>query len=191
MAHRGVLLVLASGALVASVGLAGCSKNDSTSTSTSAGAGGAAVSTTTPSSSATSTTSGAGSSSTTKGSTTGSVATNTVNVVLGDTTGLNGPMTMTVAPDSAKAGKVTFVVKNSGTITHEMVVLQLTGNQTYNSLPVTDDKVSEDASKGETGDVEAGQTKTIELNLDAGKYALICNVEKHYAMGMRAAFTVT
>ena len=166
--------------VLGATGLSSCSKSDTASTTTSAGAaGGAAVTTKAPSSSAPS------------GGATGSVPAGTVNVVVGDTNGLNGAMTMTVAPDSAKAGKVTFVVKNTGTITHEMVVLQLSGSQTYDKLPVTADKVSEDTSKGETGDVAAGETKTIELNLDAGKYALVCNVEKHYAMGMRAGFTVT
>ena len=50
--------------------------------------------------------------------------TTTVNVTLGDTNGLAGPMTLTVSPATAPAGDVTFVVKNTGTIEHEAVVLK-------------------------------------------------------------------
>ncbi len=172
--------MLAALSLIAVAGLAGCSKTEESTTS----GGGATVSTTAKS---TATTAAA------TGTTKAGAGANTVSVDVGDTNGLNGMMTMTTDPNpaTAKAGKVTFVVKNSGTITHEMVVLQLEPGQTWNNLPVTADKVSEDTSKGETGDVAPGETKTIELNLDAGSYALVCNIEKHYAMGMRAPLTVT
>ena len=165
-----VLMFLGVGAV-----LAGCSSTTTSSTSTTT-AGGGVSATTAPATSP-------------SGST--PAAANSISVTLNDTNGLNGPMTMVVSPTTAKAGQVTFTVTNKGTITHEMVVLKLEANQTWNSLTVTADKVSEDGSKGETGDVAAGETKTVQLNLDAGNYALVCNVEKHYAMGMRSPFTVT
>ena len=127
-----VLMLLGVGAV-----LAGCSSTTSTSTSTTTSGGGVSA-TTAPATSP-------------SGST--PAAANTIAVTLNDTNGLNGPMTMVVAPTSAKAGEVTFTVTNKGTITHEMVVLQLEANQTWNGLTVTGDKVSEDGSKGETGDV--------------------------------------
>jgi uncharacterized cupredoxin-like copper-binding protein len=39
--------------------------------------------------------------------------------------------------------------------------------------------------------VDVGKTKSVTLDLKAGSYVLVCNIEKHYAMGMRAAFTVS
>lgn len=120
----------------------------------------------------------------------GAAAAGAVNVQLGDTQGVNGPETLVLSAPTAKAGKVTFVVKNTGTIDHEMVALKT--DTAFDQLTVTDDKVSEDTSVGETGDpaLKPGETRTITLDMAAGKYALVCNIAKHYAKGMRAAFTV-
>jgi uncharacterized cupredoxin-like copper-binding protein len=117
------------------------------------------------------------------------VKTTTVTVVVGDTAGLNGPMTMTVTPESAPAGKVKFKVQNQGTIIHEMVVLKATAP--FDQLPVTNDKVSEAKKVGEVSSIGKGKTKSKTLKLKAGSYALVCNVAKHYGLGMRAGFTVT
>ena len=120
-----------------------------------------------------------------------SKAVTTVTVEVGDTSGVNGPMTMTVTPVSAPAGKVKFTVTNNGTILHEMVVLKT--NTAYDALPVNPKthKVSEAKSVGEIGNVPKGKTKSKTLTLKKGKYVLVCNIAKHYDMGMRAAFTVT
>jgi uncharacterized cupredoxin-like copper-binding protein len=115
--------------------------------------------------------------------------TTTVNVVVSDTAGVNGPMTMTVTPESAPAGKVKFTVQNQGTIIHEMVVLKAT--TAFDQLPVTNDKVKETKSVGEIGSIGKGKTKSKTLKLKAGSYALVCNIAKHYGLGMRAGFTVT
>ena len=119
----------------------------------------------------------------------------TVQVVVGDTKGLDGPMTMTVTPGSVAAGDVTFTVKNTGTIDHEVVVLKT--DTAYDKLEVgktEPDKVDESASVGETGDpaLKPGETRSFTVKaMNAGKYVLVCNIAKHYAMGMRAPFTVT
>ena len=127
-----------------------------------------------------------------------------VEVTVGDAKGLDGPMTMVPTPASVPAGNVTFKVKNTGTIDHEMIVLKT--DTAFDQLPVVDagdppaavttgaDKVDEATSVGETGDpnVKPGETRTFTLkDLAAGKYVLVCNIAKHYGMGMRAAFTVT
>ena len=124
-----------------------------------------------------------------------------VNVTLSDTQGLQGPMTLTVAPASVKAGTVKFVVKNAGTIVHEMIVLKST--TPFDQLPIVDagdppahvatgaNKVDEGTSVGETGNVATGKTKSVTLKLKAGTYVLVCNIAQHYGLGMRAAFTVT
>jgi uncharacterized cupredoxin-like copper-binding protein len=113
-------------------------------------------------------------------------------------------MTLVAAPATAKAGDVTFVVKNTGTVAHEMVVLKT--DTPFDKLPVVDsgdppapvatgaDKVDEAANVAETGDpnLEPGDTRTFTATgLTAGKYVLVCNIAKHYGLGMRAAFTVT
>ena len=105
---------------------------------------------------------------------------------------------------SAPAGDVTFVVKNSGGIDHEMIVLKT--DTPFNKLPIADagdppapvktgaDKVDEGTNVGETGDpnLKPGQTRTFTIkHLAAGRYVLLCNLAKHYGLGMRAAFTVT
>lgn len=120
-----------------------------------------------------------------------SKASTTVTVELGDTTGVTGAMTMTVTPDTAPAGKVKFVVTNNGTILHEMVVLKT--NTAFDAMPVNSktNRVSEAKSAGEVGNVPKGKTKSVTLKLKKGKYVLVCNIAKHYNMGMRAAFTVT
>ncbi len=124
------------------------------------------------------------------GVSTGSVAKGTpVAVELGDTVGTDGPETMTVSPATVPAGKVTFTAKNTGTIKHEMVVLKT--DTPYDQLTVTNGRVSEKDSVGEIGEFGAGKTASVTLDLEAGNYVLVCNIKDHYAMGMRAAFTVT
>ena len=118
-------------------------------------------------------------------------AATTVVVTVGDTTGLAGPMTLTAAPDTAPAGKVTFKVTNNGTILHEMVVLKLKAGTTYDQLKVNSkNEVSESTTVGEVGNVPKGKTKSVTLKLKKGNYVLVCNIAKHYMLGMRAAFTV-
>jgi len=110
-------------------------------------------------------------------------------IVVGDTAGTKAPMTMTVAPTSAPAGKITFTVKNEGTVIHEMVVLKT--DVAYDQIPVAKNKISESTAVGEVADIGKGKTKSGTMKLKAGNYVLVCNISKHYGLGMRAAFTVT
>lgn len=155
--------VLAAGAFSIAA-FAGCS-SDSKTTSTTAGAAG--------------------------GVTVPTAATGTpVAVAAGDKT--DTEQFLTAVPDSVKAGPVTFTLTNTGTSKkHEMVVLK--SDAAIDSLAVdpATNRVSEDASVGEVGETDPGKTGTVTLDLKPGKYILVCNVEKHYAQGMRAAFTVT
>jgi uncharacterized cupredoxin-like copper-binding protein len=127
----------------------------------------------------------------------------TVNVTLGDTNGLAGPMTLTASPATAPAGDVTFVVKNTGTIDHEAIVLKT--NVAFDKLPITyggdppapvttgADKVGEDTNIGETGDpnLKPGDTRTFTIkNMAAGHYDIVCNLAAHYGKGMRAPLTI-
>ena len=111
-----------------------------------------------------------------------------VAVVAADTSATT--QTLTADPISVAAGKVTFTFENTGTKQHEMIVLKT--DEAADALVVgADDKVSEDASVGEIAETDAGKTVTKTFDLPAGKYLLVCNIAKHYAQGMRVAFTVT
>jgi uncharacterized cupredoxin-like copper-binding protein len=126
-----------------------------------------------------------------------------VDIVISDTRGLAGPMTVVTFESSVKAGDVTFTVKNLGTIEHELVVLKT--NIAFDKLPIADagdppapvksgaDKVSEDANIGETGDpnLKPGDTRVFVIKkMVPGKYVLVCNIARHYGLGMTAPFTV-
>ncbi len=165
------------------VAVTGCSSSSKSSSSTSSSTGGG-VSVTTPTTVAPS---------------------KTINIVVSDTSGLTGPMTLVATPNVALAGDVTFTVKNTGTIDHEVIVLKLAAGQTAAQLPVVDggdppapvttgaDKVDETASVGETGDpnLKPGESRTFIVKaMTAGSYALVCNIAKHYQMGMFAPLTV-
>ncbi|MEA2478846.1 MAG: hypothetical protein QOJ07_768 [Thermoleophilaceae bacterium] len=87
----------------------------------------------------------------------------------------------------APAGNVTFNVKNSGTITHEMVVLRT--DKPAASL-LSGARADETGNVAETGDLPVGGSKTLSLKLKAGHYALICNLPGHYSAGQHIDFTV-
>jgi uncharacterized cupredoxin-like copper-binding protein len=88
---------------------------------------------------------------------------------------------------TAGAGKVTFAVHNAGAVTHEFVVLRT-------AKPAADllrgARADEAGNVGETGDLRAGASKSITLNLKPGHYALICNLPGHYTSGQHTDFTV-
>lgn len=98
---------------------------------------------------------------------------------------------ITLSSNSAPAGTVTFSVKNSGAMEHELVVLR-TDVAEDKIAPDADEpgKVEEEGNLGESGDLAAGDTKEFTLQLPAGTYVLICNEIGHYQLGMHVAFVV-
>ena len=119
---------------------------------------------------------------TTPPATTVPAAAATVDVTLGKPE----EFSLVAAPTAASAGKVTFVVKNSGAILHEMVVVP----GTPASLRLPDGTASEDGAAGEVPDVTPGAGGELTVTLPAGTYTLLCNLPGHYAGGMFAPFTV-
>ena len=108
----------------------------------------------------------------------------TVNATLSD-------MKISLDRTSIPAGTITFVVKNTGAVEHELVVLQT--NTAQDKIAGDADeagKMDETGNVGETGDVDAGQSKTFTVTLPAGHYVLMCNEVGHYAAGMHMTFTV-
>lgn len=97
---------------------------------------------------------------------------------------------LNVAPTSVASGPVTFTLTNTGVKDHEMVVLKT--DTPADQLTIgSDDRVSEDDSVGEIGEIKPGTTGTVTLDLEPGSYVLVCNIAKHYGQGMYAKFTVT
>lgn len=116
----------------------------------------------------------------------------TITVTLADVDA--STMLLTPSPSSAPAGEVTFEVTNSGDQEHEFVVIL--SELSLEDLPfdeAADEVLEDDPAVTVIDEIESimpGETKTLTVTLDAGTYALICNLEGHFRMGMRSAFTV-
>ncbi len=87
------------------------------------------------------------------------------------------------------AGKVTFVVRNTGTMAHEFVVVKT--NKPPRALPMRGQQASEAGSKGEIEEFASGRTKRLTLTLAPGKYVLLCNLPGHYKRGQVVGLVVT
>jgi uncharacterized cupredoxin-like copper-binding protein len=102
----------------------------------------------------------------------------------------DGTYYLTVTPASVQAGPTTFTFKNVGNKEHEVVVLKT--DTPADKLKVgANHEVGEDASVGEDSETDPGKTKSTTINLEPGKYVLVCNIERHYEKGMHVAFTVS
>jgi uncharacterized cupredoxin-like copper-binding protein len=115
-----------------------------------------------------------------------SSAEGTIDVTLAD-------FKMELGESSTPAGTVTFKVKNEGPSVHEFVVFNT--DLAEDALPRNDDgdvaESDEFAPVDELEDIAKGSTPTLQVDLPAGSYVLICNVAGHYRQGMHAGFTVT
>jgi uncharacterized cupredoxin-like copper-binding protein len=93
-------------------------------------------------------------------------------------------------PATATAGSVTFNVANKGTTIHEFVVVKT--DLKADALPVVDNKIDESTLTpvDEIEDIAVAATPTLTVDLAAGHYVLLCNIETHYEQGMRADLDV-
>ena len=94
---------------------------------------------------------------------------------------------VTPTASQAPSGKVTFNVRNAGSVQHEFVVIKT--NKPAAGL-LKGNEADESGNVGETGEVNPGASKTLSLNLKPGHYALICNLPGHYAAGQHTDFNV-
>jgi uncharacterized cupredoxin-like copper-binding protein len=92
------------------------------------------------------------------------------------------------AVQGAKAGNVTFVLRNTGKAEHEFVVLKTV--KAAGALAGKNGEANEAGNVGEVGSVKPGQLKKLTLTLAKGHYSLICNLPGHYAGGQFADFYV-
>jgi uncharacterized cupredoxin-like copper-binding protein len=93
------------------------------------------------------------------------------------------------------AGPITFYLDNQGNIDHEFVIIQtdtLAKDLVAKVDPATmrlDEELL--TSPGEYGDLVAGVTGVVTIDLPAGHYVLMCNIADHYQLGMYADLEVT
>ena len=92
------------------------------------------------------------------------------------------------APAKVKAGKVTFVVKNVGFLSHEFLVLKT--KTAANKLRVKGTTAVVSGVVGKIKQFRGGVTKTLALTLKPGHYVLLCNLPAHYKAGQHVDFTV-
>lgn len=114
--------------------------------------------------------------------------------------GRMGMMSITARPGAVPAGQASFVVTNTGSLTHELVVLPLApGAQVGQRAVGADNKVDESTSLGEASNrcgagagegISPGSTGWVTLDLPAGRYELVCNIAGHYQAGMSTLLTV-
>jgi uncharacterized cupredoxin-like copper-binding protein len=94
-----------------------------------------------------------------------------------------------VASSSAlQAGPITFAVRNTGTVAHDLTVLKT--DLPADQIPQEGGKAREDGKVAETATLNPGQTAQLMVTLQAGNYVFICNEVGHYGLGMHTAVKV-
>ncbi len=118
-----------------------------------------------------------------------------VSVTLSSTSSTD--MSIDLSQTYAPQGTVSFLVTNTDTMKHEFVVLQTdtpAADFPISSFEGESNRFNEDkagTNVGETGDMEAGTSQVLTIDLKAGHYAVVCNLPGHYAAGMHQDFWVT
>ncbi len=95
-------------------------------------------------------------------------------------------------PAAVDAGQTTFEIRNTGSVEHDFLVLDT--DLEPDDMPLEKGKVDTKArgieELGHVHSVRSGQRTTEEVDLAAGRYLLICNVEGHFQSGMHTPFQV-
>jgi uncharacterized cupredoxin-like copper-binding protein len=103
-----------------------------------------------------------------------------------------GEYTITLDKESVPTGEVTFKIANEGELEHEFEIVKT--DVAEGDLPVEAGKADVEAEGGEevdeVEDLASGAEQDLTVDLEAGKYLLICNLPGHYEQGMVTAFTV-
>jgi uncharacterized cupredoxin-like copper-binding protein len=113
----------------------------------------------------------------------------------------SGSMSLTADRPTVSSGKVSFLVSNIGSVTHELIVLPLDVSTLAGSRPVGGDarvdesrslgEASASCARGEGDGIEPGTSGWVTLTLRPGRYELLCNLAGHYEAGMYTQLTVT
>jgi uncharacterized cupredoxin-like copper-binding protein len=103
---------------------------------------------------------------------------------------------ITLGSSSASSGDVTFNVTNDGPSVHEFVVFKTDlpegslPTKKENGAVIVDEEGAGLTHIDEIEDITKGSTEDLTVNLDPGKYVVLCNLPTHYQLGMHASFTV-
>ncbi len=120
----------------------------------------------------------------------------TVDVSVSDTGAMMGSghmLSVVASPSAVAPGEVSFIVRNTGVMVHEFLVLPLPPGGAGSRPVGPDGRVSEAGSLGEasascaegTGaGITPGSVSWITLRMASGRYELICNEPGHYTSGM-------
>ena len=114
----------------------------------------------------------------------------------------SGPAAITVTETDAAirmstsqvaAGAYSFVVRNEGTTSHELVVFRMA--RPKGPVPTFGYGDVDESSRAfekvaDTGAVRPGASRTLGATLHPGTYVLLCNLPGHYQAGMRATLIV-
>ncbi|MGE0878828.1 MAG: multicopper oxidase domain-containing protein [Acidimicrobiia bacterium] len=99
-------------------------------------------------------------------------------------------------PTTVNHGKVRFELDNRGSQVHEFVVVRT--DKAADELPRTADKKFDEEGAGasaevidEVEDIDPGEKNTLTVELEPGKYLLLCNLLDHFERGMHIQLTVT
>lgn len=97
---------------------------------------------------------------------------------------------VTVSVPSVKAGSTKIGVRNLASQAHSFEVIKT--DLPHDKLPIdgASAKAREDGKVGGIETIAPGRSASVTLDLQPGKYVLICNVAGHYQLGMHASFTV-
>ena len=117
--------------------------------------------------------------------------------------GMMGSVPMTASlrsqPTTVRAGNVSFVARNQGSLAHELIVLPLSSAGPGARAVDANGKVDESQSLGEASrpcasgagnGLPPGSTGWVTVALPAGRYELVCNDPLHYSAGMFDVLTV-
>jgi uncharacterized cupredoxin-like copper-binding protein len=104
-------------------------------------------------------------------------------------------MDLVVSSATAPAGEVTFQIRNTGELPHELVVIRT--DKDADELPIQAVMVVERRLDivARSEHIQAADEATLTVTLEPGHYVLICNLSGHYEAsrfgpGMRANFDV-
>jgi len=93
-----------------------------------------------------------------------------------------------VSRSTLQTGSLTFVVRNAGSIAHDLTILKT--DLPADQLPQESGKAREDGKVAGTVALNPGQSTQLQVTLPPGNYVFICNEAGHYALGMHAAVKV-
>jgi len=98
--------------------------------------------------------------------------------------------TITLNTPTAKAGVVKFGIRNIGTMVHDFDLIKTDLAPDKLPIDLASAKAKTDGLVKQMINIAQGRVTTLEAQLEAGHYVIICNVAGHYQLGMRAELTV-